>query len=171
MSLDGWAGPDGELGRYIFEESRRMLGSYRAQPNLVVEHANVEEDTAYGGYQHRQFFELVQNSADALWFDAGAREMGDHAPAGGRGRIEVRLTGNCLYCADDGEPIDADGVKALMFSHLSPKRATSQIGTFGLGFKAVLGVSDAPEFFGRSGSFRFDRARARESIAPVRGSG
>ena len=96
VSIDGWAGPDGELGRYIFEESRRMLGSYRAQPNLVVEHASVEEDTAYGGYQHRQLFELVQNSADALWFDAGAREMGDHAPGGGRGRIEVRLTGNCL---------------------------------------------------------------------------
>ena len=167
MSLDGWAGPDGELGCYIFEESRRTLDSYRAQPNLVYEHANVEEDTAYGGYQHRQLFELVQNSADALWFDASAREMGDRAPAGGRGRIEVRLTGNCLYCADDGEPIDADGVKALMFSHLSPKRGTSQIGTFGLGFKAVLGVSDAPEFFGRSGSFRFDRARAHERVRTV----
>ena len=167
MSLDGWAGPDGELGRYIFEESRRTLDSYRAQPNLVIEHANVEEDTAYGGYQHRQLFELVQNSADALWFDASAREMGNHAPAGGRGRIEVRLTGNSLYCADDGEPIAADGVKALMFSHLSPKRGTSQIGTFGLGFKAVLGVSDAPEFFGRSGSFRFDRARARERVRTV----
>ena len=167
MSLDGWAGPDGELGRYILEESRRTLDSYRAQPNLVQEHANVEEDTAYGGYQHRQLFELVQNSADALWLDASAREMGDHAPGGGRGRIEVRLTGSCLYCADDGEPIDADGVKALMFSHLSPKRGTSQIGTFGLGFKAVLGVSDAPEFFGRSGSFRFDRARARERVRTV----
>ena len=48
-----------------------------------------------------------------------------------------------------------------------PKRGTSQIGTFGLGFKAVLGVSDAPEFFGRSSSFRFDRARARERVRSV----
>ena len=167
MSLEGWAGPDGELGRYITEESERTLDSYRAQPNYVREHANVEEDTAYGGYQHRQLFELVQNSADALWCDAGARETGGHVPAGGRGRIEVRLTEECLYCADDGDPIDTDGVKALMFSHLSPKRGTSQIGTFGLGFKAVLGVSDAPEFFSRSGSFQFDRDRARERIREV----
>lgn len=167
MSLEGWARPNGELGRYITEESRRTLESYQAQPNLVLEHANVEEDTAYGGYQHRQLFELVQNSADALWSDASERDIDDDSPAERRGRIEVRLTGECLYCADDGEPIDADGVKALMFSHLSPKRATSQIGTFGLGFKAVLGVSDAPEFFSRSGSFRFDRVRSRERVRTV----
>ena len=161
LSLDGWVGPDGDLGRYIAEESRGSLDAYCAQPNLVDEHANEEQDAAHGGYQHRQLFELVQNSADALWIDAGTREVGDRAPTGGRGRIEVCLTGKYLYCADDGEPIDADGVKALMFSRLSPKRGTSRIGTFGLGFKAVLGVSDAPGFFSRSGSFRFDRARSQ----------
>ncbi len=165
--LDDWAGPDGELGRYISEESRRTLDSYRAQPNLVHEHANVEQDTAHGGYQHRQLFELVQNSADALSIDANARDTGDDVQTDGRGRIEVRLTTKYLYCADDGEPIDADGVTALMFSHLSPKRGTSQIGTFGLGFKAVLGVSDAPEFFSRSGSFRFDRARSQQRVRAV----
>ena len=167
MSLEGWAGPDGELGRYITEESARTLDSYRAQPIYVREHASVEEDTAHGGYQHRQLFELVQNSADALWLDAGARETSGRVALEGPGRIEVRLTAECLYCADDGGPIDADGVKALMFSHLSPKRATSQIGTFGLGFKAVLGVSDAPEFFSRSGSFRFDRGRSEERVRAV----
>ena len=165
--LEGWAGPGEELGRYITEQTRGTFGSYRAQPNLVQEHANLEQDTAHGGYQHRQLFELVQNSADALWGDEGPPKMGGRVPTAGRGRIEVRLTEQCLYSADDGGPIDADGVKALMFSHLSPKRGTSQIGTFGLGFKAVLGVSDGPEFFGRSGSFRFDRASARERIRKV----
>ncbi|MCY3924988.1 MAG: DEAD/DEAH box helicase [bacterium] len=159
-----WAGPQEALGQYIREETEATLAAYSSQPILVLEHASVEEDTAHGGYQHRQLFELVQNSADALWADAGEREMGSATPVGGHGRIEVRLTANCLYCADDGEPIDADGVKALMFSHLSPKRVTSQIGTFGLGFKALLGVSDTPEFFSRSGSFRFDRDRARRRI-------
>ena len=51
-----------------------------------------------------------------------------------------------------------------MFSRLSPKRGTGQIGTFGLGFKSVLGVSDAPEFFSRSGSFRFDGPGSRKRI-------
>ena len=89
-----------------------------------------------------------------------------HGPA--RGRVEIRLTENRLYCADDGKPIHPDGVTALMFSHMSPKRGTSQIGTFGLGFKAVLGVSDSPEFFSRSGSFRFDRARSQERVRAIR---
>ena len=105
----------------------------------------MEEDTARGGYAHRQRSELIQNSADAL------------AETAGGGRIDIRLTDSHLYCADDGQPIDPDGVKSLMFSHLSPKRGTNQIGRFGLGFKSVLGVTDAPEFFSRAGSFRFDR--------------
>ena len=166
MSLEGWVGPDGDLGRYISKESGKSLDAYRAQPNLVDEHANEELDTAHGGYQHRQLFELIQNSADALWTDDAAQD-GDHAPREVRGRIEVRLTAKYLYCADDGEPIAADGVRALMFSRLSPKRGTSQIGTFGLGFKAVLGVSDTPEFFSRSGSFRFDRKRSEERVRTV----
>ena len=34
---------------------------------------------------------------------------------------------------------------ALMFSHLSSKRGTTEIGRFGLGFKSVLGVTDTPD--------------------------
>ena len=153
---DEWAGSGGALGRYIYEQSRRTLNSYREQPNLVAEHATVEQDTAQGGYQHRQLFELVQNSADALSPSAGESFAVASPPARIGGQIEIRLTDDCLYCADNGVPIDEGGVRALMFSHLSPKRSSSQIGMFGLGFKSVLGVSDAPEFFSRSGSFRFD---------------
>ena len=119
------------------------------------EHANHEEDTARGGYAHRQLFELIQNSADAL------------ADTAGGGRIDIRLTDSYLYCADDGKPIDATGVKSLMFSHLSPKRGTTQIGRFGVGFKSVLGVTDAPEFFSRTGSFRFDRCLSQQRIRGV----
>lgn len=150
-----WTGMDGELYAFIAGESEKTLDAYGSQPNLLEEHANLEEDTARGGYAHRQLFELVQNSADALV----------NAPAGGR--IEIRLTGDHLYCADDGRPIDSDGVKALMFSRMSPKRGTSEIGRFGLGFKSVLGVTDAPEFFSRSGSFRFDRENSRVRILEV----
>ena len=149
-----WDRPTGSIGAYIAEESHNTLEAYRSQPNLVVEHANYEEDTARGGYAHRQLFELVQNGADALSASKG-------------GRIYIRLTPTNLYCADEGEAIDTDGVKALMFSHLSPKRGTAEIGRFGLGFKSVLGVTDTPEFFSRSGSFRFDRARASKLIQAV----
>ena len=153
-SITDWSGTDGAIGAYILEETKKTLAAYRSQPNLVLEHANHEEDTARGGYATRQLFELIQNGADALSGSAG-------------GRISLRLTPSHLYCADEGQPIDRDGVRALMFSHLSPKRGTSEIGRFGLGFKSVLGVTDRPEFFGRSGSFRFDRNRSSEIIGSV----
>ena len=134
MAALKWGGGVDELRAYIEEESRNTLEAYKAQPNLVTEHANHEEDTARGGYAGRQLFELVQNGADAL---SKVRHGGS---------IEICLTKNYLYCADDGAPIDRDGVRALMFSHLSPKRGTTEIGRFGLGFKSVLGVTDIPEF-------------------------
>ncbi len=153
-SIADWSGTDGAIGAYIREESKKTLEAYRSQPNLVLEHANHEEDTARGGYAKRQLFELIQNGADALSTSGG-------------GQIWLRLTPSHLYCADEGQPIDEDGVRALMFSHLSPKRGTLEIGRFGLGFKSVLGVTDSPEFFSRSGSFRFDRRRSSEIIRSV----
>lgn len=169
MSADRWCAPDDVLGRFVSSECQSTLDSYRAQPKLVVEHANLERDTAHGGYQHRQMYELVQNAADALWIEpTSARSAGSRgAGHSHRGRIEVKLTEHCLYCADDGDPIDESGMTALMFSHMSPKRATGQIGTFGLGFKAVLGVSDDPEFYSRTGSFRFQRSRSAQQIRAV----
>ena len=149
-----WAGPDGSLGAYIREESDRTLAAYRQQPNLINEHANHEEDTARGGYATRQLFELVQNSADALAGSTG-------------GHIWIRLTSTAFYCADEGRPIDADGITALMFSHLSSKRGTSEIGRFGLGFKSVLGITNTPEFFSHSGSFRFNREKSAQLIMPI----
>ena len=150
-----WAGPDGRIAAFIVQEAKRTLNAYREQPRLITEQANDEFGTAHGGYAHRQLFELVQNSADALLDTPNGKS------------ILIRLTESCLYCADDGNPIDESGVVGLMFARMSNKRNTSAIGRFGLGFKSVLGVSDTPEFFSRSGSFRFDRTRAAERIAEV----
>lgn len=147
-----WAGPNGPICSFIAEQTKRTLRAYREQPHLVTEHANHEHDPAPGGYAHRQLFELVQNSADAL----------ANSPDGKS--ILVRLTKNHLYCADDGAAISEEGVRALMFSHMSSKRNTSGIGRFGLGFKSVLVVTDAPEFYSRTGSFRFDREVAADRI-------
>ena len=149
-----WADGESLIVSFITDETEKTLRAYREQPSLVTEHANHEYDTARGGYAHRQIFELIQNGADALTHSDGAS-------------ILVRLTGEYLYCADDGTPIDDEGVRALMFSHMSSKRDTSEIGRFGLGFKSVLGVTDEPEFYSRSGSFRFDRQEAAQRIADV----
>ena len=151
MPSDDWIGPDGALGRFVREEASKTLRAYRDQPKLVTEHANTEDSLARGGYADRQLLELIQNSTDAL---AGT----------GGGRIRVKLTRKYLYCADNGLPIDQDGVTALMFSRMSSKRGTGQIGRYGLGFKSVLNVTDKPEFFSRNGSFRFDKQYAHDEI-------
>ncbi len=149
-----WKPADGAIGRYVREVSDRTIGAYRAQPSLVEENANQEQDIARGGYARRQIVELVQNAADQL-------------KKAGSGRIEIRLTSTDLYVADDGFPIDKPGARALMFSHLSPKHGTTQIGRFGVGFKSVLSVTDSPRVFSRSGSFIFDREYSARRIREV----
>ncbi|MEU7009727.1 DEAD/DEAH box helicase [Streptomyces sp. NPDC046332] len=49
------------------------------------------------------------------------------------------------------------------------KKRGGQIGRFGVGVKSVLVVTDAPEFFSRTGSFGFDRAWSYKQIEAVPG--
>ena len=142
----------------VLQQSEECLQAYAAHPILVDEHANIERATAQGGYGRRQIYELVQNGADALLEDK--RCPPEEAV------IQVVLTDQALYCANGGEPIDAAGVDSIFSSHVSMKRG-AEIGRFGLGFKSVLSVTKDPEFFSRSGSFRFDSRRAEERIREV----
>ena len=145
-----WAGPDGEIGRYITAATRKVLNAYVEDPDGLDEDAQAESFSFRGGYATRQLVELVQNSADAL----------KHRD----GKIVIRITDDYLYCADEGTPITSAGVRSLMRAHLSSKQGTEFIGQFGLGFKSVLAITDAPEFFSRSGSFVFDRDKAEKRI-------
>src|SRR5690242_7873348 len=106
-----WAEVDAEIPNHVVEQSRRCLEAYAVNPLLVRQDANIERATAQGGYGRRQLYELVQNGADAL--------IG-HPP----GRIHVVLTSAALYCANEGDPIDIDGVDAILTSHISMKRGT-----------------------------------------------
>ena len=163
MNPADWAGADGPLASYLRDQTTRSLSAYREKPELVLEHANIEITTAEGGYGRKQLYELIQNGADAL-SGTGTGTAGDSC-----GRIEVTLTNSCLYVANEGRPVDESGVDALTMSNLSVKK-DEQIGRFGLGFKSVIELSDAPEVISRSISMRFDRHAARsriESVAPV----
>jgi superfamily II DNA or RNA helicase len=141
-----------EAASHVRDQSTRCLAAYAANPSLVREHANIERATAQGGYGHRQLYELIQNGADALTSSGG--------------RIEVVLTDDALYCANEGDPIDVSGVEAILSSHISMKRGT-EIGRFGLGFKSVLGVSATPEFFSRTACFGFDAEDAGRQVREV----
>jgi hypothetical protein len=153
QNTSAWAGLESPLAQHVALQSQRCLDAYSANPLLVKEHANIERATAQGGYGRRQIYELVQNGADAL--------IGTES-----GRIEVLLTESALYCANEGAPIDLDGLDAILSSHVSMKRGT-EIGRFGLGFKSVLGVTDRPEFYSRSGSFKFNSEESATRIRAI----
>lgn len=136
---------------HVCEQAERTLAAYRAQPNLIREHVGIEDEVLSGGYGHRQIHELIQNAADAI------------LESGRPGRVQLILTPTALYCANEGAPIDSDGVDATLNSHISRKRG-SQIGQFGIGFKSVLAISTCPEFHGSSGSFAFDGTWSEDKI-------
>jgi superfamily II DNA or RNA helicase len=156
-----WA-PDPGLIQEVRALFESAIASYRANPNLIAEHANHEESIRVGGYANRTLLELVQNAADAM-SGVSEREAGSNA-----GRVEIVLDADSqtLYCANAGRPFSKKGLTAIMHAHLSGKRG-DEIGRFGLGFKSVLAVTDAPQVFSRSVSFEFNSAEARAAIADV----
>lgn len=130
----------------------RVLTSWTASPARFREDANAEEDLALGGYRDRLIIELAQNAADAA-----AR-----AELPGRLRLTLRdqsEEGPVLVAANTGAPLTAAGVESLATLRASAKRddATTAVGRFGVGFAAVLAVTDDPIILSRNGSVRFSR--------------
>ncbi len=109
-----------------------MLDSWRRSPARFREDANAEEDLALGGYRNRLVVELATNAADAA------------TRAGVAGRLLLRCTGRALLAANIGAGLDAAGVEALSTLRASAKRDGDTVGRFGVGFAAVLAVTDTP---------------------------
>ncbi|MGV9311710.1 sacsin N-terminal ATP-binding-like domain-containing protein [Streptomyces sp. NPDC003691] len=130
---------------------RGVLDAWAAVPARFREDANAEEDLVLGGYRDRLIVELAQNAADAA------------ARAGTPGRLRLTLRENTLAAANTGAPLDAAGVESLSTLRASAKRDESSgtVGRFGVGFAAVLAVSDEPAVLGRHGGVRWSLAEAR----------
>ncbi|WP_155059013.1 sacsin N-terminal ATP-binding-like domain-containing protein [Streptomyces blattellae] len=131
---------------------RGVLDAWATSPARFREDANAEEDLALGGYRDRLVVELAQNAADAA------------ARAGVPGRLRLTLRDGVLFAANTGAPLDAAGVESLATLRASAKRETGEtaVGRFGVGFAAVLAVTDEPAVVGRHGGVRWSLAEARE---------
>ncbi|MFE7166989.1 sacsin N-terminal ATP-binding-like domain-containing protein [Streptomyces sp. NPDC057616] len=131
---------------------RGVLDAWATSPARFREDANAEEDLVLGGYRDRLVVELAQNAADAA------------ARAGVPGRLRLTLRDGVLVAANTGAPLDAAGVESLATLRASAKRDAreSAIGRFGVGFAAVLAVTDEPAVVGRHGGVRWSLAEARE---------
>ncbi|MFF1546984.1 sacsin N-terminal ATP-binding-like domain-containing protein [Streptomyces sp. NPDC058291] len=132
---------------------RGVLDAWATSPARFREDANAEEDLVLGGYRDRLVVELAQNAADAA------------ARAGAPGRLRLTLKDGVLVAANTGAPLDAAGVESLATLRASAKREAQQsavaVGRFGVGFAAVLAVTDEPAVVGRHGGVRWDLAEAR----------
>ncbi|MEF9904667.1 sacsin N-terminal ATP-binding-like domain-containing protein [Streptomyces sp. P9-A2] len=130
---------------------RGVLDAWAAGPARFREDANAEEDLVLGGYRDRLVVELAQNAADAA------------ARAGVPGRLRLTLRDGVLVAANTGAPLDAAGVESLSTLRASAKRDTPDraVGRFGVGFAAVLAVTDEPAVVGRQGGVRWSLAEAR----------
>jgi superfamily II DNA or RNA helicase len=151
-SLRSWADVSGELAKQVLEDNLRTRRSYAELPEKIASDHRSEQEVYEGDYRRRQVFELIQNGADAI------TAAGDH-----QGRVEVLLTQEGLYCANEGEPFSAAGLLSLRFQLWSSKSG-NQIGRFGRGFKSVLALTDQPRIYSRSGSFTFSRRKAKQFL-------
>src|SRR3954453_5634307 len=123
---------------------RSVLAAWADSPARFREDANAEEALVRGGYRDRLLVELAQNAADAA------------VRAGVPGSLRLELAdgagGAVLRAANTGEPLDAAGVQALATLRASAKRdGPATVGRFGVGFAAVLAVSDEPAGVSMSG--------------------
>ncbi len=136
----------------------RVLDAWAASPSRFREDANAEEDYALGGYRDRVIVELAQNAADAA------------VRAGVPGRLRLTLRDGILTAANTGAPLEAAGVEALSTLRASSKRDTDSpetVGRFGVGFAAVVAVSDAPRIRSVTGLVGWSRERSRELVAAI----
>ncbi|MGI8699075.1 MAG: sacsin N-terminal ATP-binding-like domain-containing protein [Mycobacteriales bacterium] len=131
------------------------MAAWAASPARFREDANAEDDLALGGYRDRLVVELAQNAADAA------------QRAGVPGRLLLRLTGDTLVAANTGAALDASGVVALSTLRASAKRGESSTGRFGVGFAAVLAVTDQPAVHSSSGGVRWSRPDAAAAVAEL----
>ncbi|TDD60399.1 hypothetical protein E1263_11375 [Kribbella antibiotica] len=136
------------------------MAGWSAAPVRFREDANAEEDLALGGYVDRLVIELAQNAADAA------------VRAGVPGRVLFEFRGNTLVVANTGTPLSAEGVESLATLRASAKRdavdaTTGSVGRFGVGFAAVLAVSDEPVVLSRTGGVRFSKADTADAIVAL----
>ncbi|MET7283832.1 DEAD/DEAH box helicase family protein [Kribbella sp. NPDC005582] len=147
--MQGWERGGTGLAKIVREQTETCLSVYSEDRSRVLQDANNERRISEGGYATRQLEELLQNASDA------ARRGG--------ARVEVLLTEDTLYVANDGEPFDEQGVRSIMASDISTKD-DQKIGKFGIGFKSVLAISERPTVLSRTVSFGFDKVWAARTL-------
>ncbi|GAA0270526.1 sacsin N-terminal ATP-binding-like domain-containing protein [Cryptosporangium japonicum] len=151
----------------LSERRAAVLASWAGVATRFREDANAEEELVrggLGGYADRLVVELAQNASDAA------------ARAGVLGAVRFTYADGVLSVANTGAPLDSSGVDGLTSLRASAKttsgeaRRASTVGRFGVGFAAVLAVSDEPSVHSRDGGVRFSAEQTRAEVAALGGA-
>ena len=134
----------------------RVLAAWAASPARFREDANAEEDFSLGGYRDRVIVELAQNAADAA-----ARPVGRSAAS-----LSTRTTEPSCAAANTGTRWTRPASRRWRPCGLRPSGAAA-VGRFGVGFAAVLSVTDEPAVRSTSGGVRFSAVETRAAVAGV----
>ena len=119
-----------QLLKEIHEEKKKILTpEYRYALDIIADKM----------YKERHFIrELIQNADDA-----GSSKI----------LFEIDTSNRVIRVTNWGKPFDEKDVRQICTMLPSEKKAT-QIGTLGVGFKSVFGISGCPKIF--SGGFNFE---------------
>ncbi|MCR6704485.1 MAG: DUF3883 domain-containing protein [Cellulomonas sp.] len=127
-----------------------------------LNNAAAAEDRVRSDYAGRSVIELLQNAHDAC------------ADAGEVGTAWIVVTPSALVVANQGLPFDAGRVHALIQLGDSSKTVSDArhhtIGYKGVGFTAVLELTDQPQVFSAPTRFGFDRRAASSVIREALGA-
>ncbi|MDX2969496.1 hypothetical protein [Kribbella solani] len=170
----------------------RVLAGWTAAPIRFREDANAEEELALGGYVDRLVIELAQNAADAAAragvpgrvryeFRHNILVVANTGAPLDRAGVESLATLRASAKRDAVHPVGAEagvepggdeaGVGVGVAADGGGVRGSLlPVGRFGVGFSAVLAVSDEPVVLSRGGGVRFSKADTAAAIAAV-GSG
>ncbi len=140
------------------------LDVYRASHGQRFDEDVRQEAQIAQDYHGRLVFELLQNADDA-----GAGQQ-----AGFEDSVLFLLTDRELWVGNSGRPITESDVRGLCGVAASRKglaegRRRASIGHKGMGFKSILEITECPEVYSETLSFRFGPHLAREALQPLAG--
>ena len=146
-----------EMPNELLERIRdENLNVYRASAQRLKEDVGQESQIAQD-YRGRLIYELLQNADDAM-------SSGDSKEA----TIAFVLDDDDLWVANSGRPLDGADVRGLCGISASSKHnggnRRASIGHKGMGFKSVLEITDAPEVYSTTISFRFGPTEAIRAV-------
>jgi hypothetical protein len=167
----------------------RVLAGWEAAPVRFREDANAEEELALGGYVDRLVIELAQNAADAAarsglpgrvlyeFRDNTLVVANTGAPLNAEGVESLATLRASAKRPDPAPPTTRNAWVGEDFppgSDGNPPQVdagsgdwVASVGRFGVGFSAVLAVTDEPVVLSRTGGVRFSKADTAAAIADL----